>query len=224
MLGYNKEQKKARIFAPPCNRWSCPVCSDDLRAQWSWVALYGTKKLQEDGRGLVFVTITSHEKLSVAGAMAVWPSAWKQLHTRIVRAVGPGEYVRVTEQHESGKLHVHMVTTWGFTQTWLKDNARACGLGYIADVRPVLHAPGAALYVSKYLAKQDYAWPKRWRRVSTSRRWPKLDEKPDIEGWQHTIVDKRRTMAEIDAMRHDYESAGYEVRVSKSVEHKIGTY
>ena len=68
---------------------------------------------------------------------------------------------------------------------WWKENAFACGFGYIVDVEPMIDPLGAALYVAKYLHKDagGQKWPKHFRRVRHSQNWPIAHEKP-LEGWE----------------------------------------
>lgn len=213
LLGICKEQLKGRLFRPPCKRWSCPVCGLTNAAEWGFVAFYGAHKLMQDEIALSFITVTSHEKLDAQASMDVWPTAWKKLHTRLTRQYGKGQYFMVKEQHKTGRLHVHAVVTWKCSQKWLKDNARACGLGYQARVVMVDHAPGVASYVTKYLSKFGYEWPKGWRRVNLSRGWPKMPEgDTGPEGWRHVTINNlaRRDVLNLVA---DHASAGITIDV-----------
>lgn len=219
MMSLSKEQKRGKLWRPPCKRWSCPVCGPQNAADWGYVAMYGTQKQLDLGVRLAFITITSHERLDATAAIEVWPFAWKKLYSRISRKYGKGEYMMVTEKTKRGKLHVHSVVTWGIDMRWLKDNARSCGLGFQADVQPIEYAAGAAAYVAKYLVKNNYAWPKGWRRVRLSRGWPKPDEMQSMPGWEHFPLQGAITAERIAHVVSDYGSAGIEIKVADNVLH-----
>lgn len=74
-----------------------------------------------------------------------------------------------------GRFHVHIVTTAILPSRWYKDNAAKTGLGYIAKAKPIASGTECGHYICKYLTKavSDGGWPKYWRRVNTSRKWPK---------------------------------------------------
>lgn len=222
MLSLNKEQKRGRLWRPPCKRWSCPICGPQNAAGWGYVAMYGAQKLIDQNVRIAFVTITSHERLSADLAIQVWPNAWKKLYSRIKRQYGAGDYMMVTEKTKRGKLHVHAVVTWPVALSWLKDNARECGLGFQADVQPIEYAAGAAAYVAKYLTKSNYAWPTGWRRVRLSRGWPKPDEAEPMQGWSHHPVNGKLDALRIVQFMRDYESAGFEMRLQAELEREFG--
>lgn len=213
MMGVHAETKKGRVWRPACRRWSCPVCQVTRAQEWGFVALVGAVELQERGCALVFVTVTSHEKLNAEQSLYVWPKAWKKLRQRISRKYGEGEYFMVTERHKSGRLHVHAVTTWDIDYRWLKDNARECGLGHQVAAEDIGDAGIVVSYVAKYLAKFGDQWPARWRRVRMSRKWPKLEEPKTSEGWRDWMLGNP-SKSEVLNHVHDYGTAGYEVNVS----------
>lgn len=216
MMGVNETSKKGRVWRPSCKRWSCPVCQLERAREWGFVALVGAVELQGDGCRLVFITVTSHEKLNAEQSLHVWPDAWKKLRMRIARAHGKGDYFMVTERHESGRLHVHAVVTWDIEKRWLKDNARACGLGYQVDAEPIGDAGTIVSYIAKYLTKFADQWPKGWRRVRMSQSWPKLAKMDAAEGWRDFMLGNPTKSEVLDAVA-DYASAGYEVNVSSDV-------
>ena len=165
----------------------------------------------------MFVTVTSHEALSVERAFEVWPDAWKKLRQRMVRQYGKPEYFMVSEKHKTGKLHMHALVSRGVEKAWLKTSARECGLGYMADVKPVDQSIGAAFYVSKYLAKFGEVWPTGWRRVRLSNGWPRdVVEDEDEHTTTARVLSTAPTVDIIEAQKAGYESIGYTVEVSKS--------
>lgn len=217
MMSLSKEQEKGRIWRPPCKRWSCPVCGQKNASDWGYVAMYGTQKYIDQDVRMAFVTVTSHERLDAQRAIEVWPVAWKKLYSRIKRKFGAGEYIMVTEKTKRGVLHVHAVVTWEIDKRWLKDNARACGLGYQAAVLPIEWAAGAAAYVAKYLTKNNVMWPKGWRRVRLSHGWPKPDEPESMVGYEHWPIVGEISERRMRNLVYDYGTAGYEITVADNV-------
>lgn len=215
MVGIQKDEKKGKLWRVNCSRWSCEFCAAENAKEWAFVAFYGASELTDEFGALAFITMTSHEKLSVPGTLAVWPDAWKKLHSRLSYRHGKGEYFMVPERHKSMKLHMHAICTWGVDEHWLKDNARACGLGYIAHVRPVDHPVAAMAYASKYLTKFGHAWPKGWRRVRLSRGWPKPTEPGQPEGWQYWVTKQDPEL--LVNMVADYATAGYTFDVQRGL-------
>lgn len=159
-----------------------------------------------------FVTLTSHEKLSAAASIKVFASAWPMLRKRVSRRI-EWEYLMAPEQHRSGKLHIHMLTTAKLPKKWWKDNARACGLGYQVAVEPIHDAGKAAGYVLKYVTKslEVQAWPKGFHRVRTSQGWPKPPKPAPLDGWTFELLPKRVELAADIALLR---SQGYTVRVA----------
>ena len=80
----------------------------------------------------------------------------------------------------------------------------------MADETEVASVAGAGRYATKYLSKDmsRNVWPKGFRRVRTSRRWPKPPELPEAENWYFEVITQRETLA--DAER-DYRNMGWEV-------------
>jgi hypothetical protein len=58
-------------------------------------------------------------------------------------------------------------------------------LGYQAKAVPILDGLECGGYVTKYLTKAIaiHDWPKYWRRVNTSRKWPKPEEPETPYDW-----------------------------------------
>ncbi len=176
MLAKHDGLKMAILFRPNCKRWACEYCGPN-RARWFMVvAAYGHEVLTGDGKVIQFATITSNAKIrTVAGGISRWRENWPKLMRRMKRQSENMDYLQIPEQHKDGAYHVHLLTTASVSKRWLKDNAASCGFGYIADIEQVLHAGKAASYVAKYLTKQSHAlkWPRYFRRVNTSREWPR---------------------------------------------------
>lgn len=186
-LGTNHDAKKAVLYHPRCGLWSCPVCAQINQMLWTWRAAIGGREMAEKYGYCSFLTLTSHEKLDADASTDVWPDAWDKLRKRAGRAAGKVEYFAVPERHRTGRLHVHAIvaTAEKLPKRWWKNAARACGMGYQADLQEVIHEGGVGGYVGKYLAKTLHVsnWPRGFHRVRTSRGWPKLPPLPPPEGW-----------------------------------------
>lgn len=185
LLGVNRGAQKAVLFQPRCKSWSCPACADTNKRLWAVKVYHGAEVIAENGNPINFLTITSHGKLDAAATIKVFPHAWGLLRQRAYRATGGFDYVLIPERHQDGRLHVHALETAGLGRRWWKDNAAAVGLGYMADESIAKSAAGAAYYAVKYLTKsiECESWPRGFRRVRTSRRWPELPDMPEVPGW-----------------------------------------
>lgn len=183
-----------------CKSWHCVECASAMQALHAAQARHGAAVLRDRGYELLFVTLTSHEHVRTLDAgLRVWRTAWPRLRARLDRAMHPRkprsprqfvqigtdyQYVLVPELHADGALHVHAIIALRGRMVgvrrikrWTKDNARACGLGYQADVIRIRTPQGALRYVVKYLSKAQSragGFPKRTRRVSYSQGWPRL--------------------------------------------------
>jgi hypothetical protein len=156
-----------------------------MRAYHGTVELTGGDSEIEDKPSASFLTLTSHGRLDAPRTVAVFGDAWNRLRGRAARRAPNGQYYLIPERHLDGRLHVHAIETYNLGSRFWKDAAASCGLGYIAEEEEVRSARKAAWYASKYLAKsiEVIEWPKGFRRVRTSRGWPKLPELPPPLGW-----------------------------------------
>ena len=191
IVAVHADKKKAFLFQARCKLWSCPVCAEINRQLWIATALYGASKLLETEDHVSFLTITSHRKLAAGGSEAVFGKAWDNLRRRASRASGGGEYLLIPERHADGRVHAHAIETFNLGRHFWKDNAAACGLGYIADEAPARAAAAAAAYAAKYIGKQlgDKTWPKGWRHVRTSQGWPELPDEIRSLKWQYHVME-----------------------------------
>lgn len=96
----------------------------------------------------------------------------------------------IPERHQNNRVHIHGIFTTDLPKRWWKDNARACGMGFMAEKDAVYSAWGAGAYMGKYLFKQqqDTRWAKGFRRVRTSRQFPKLETLPRHPDWLFNAV------------------------------------
>lgn len=123
------------------------------------------------------------------------------------RSGGEWHYVQVTERQKRGKPHSHIITSYrppelylghvyksrrnsrgnvesvreiALRSDWLENQIVKCGLGVQYDVSIVSSAEGASRYVAKYLFKPtifEDSWPKKWKRIRYSQKFPKQEEK-----------------------------------------------
>lgn len=209
LLGLSANTKRAVIFRARCKMWGCPECAQTNAWVWSFRASEGAHALYDKGHSIDFVTITPHEKLSSKGAWWVMPKAWMKLQARLRRTVGTFQYFQVPELHESGKPHIHMITTAKLPESWWKDNARECGFGYMSDVQEVWSDGGVITYVLKYITKTftETPMPKGAHRVRTSRGWPKHEREP-LGDWTFKPIPKG---PQLDLLANQLEGFGYDV-------------
>lgn len=181
-----------------CGSWYCADCAAGMTAQHAGRGRHGAALLLDAGYELLFITITSHERIrTLDSGLRVWRNAWPRIRARLDRAMRPRkpnspkhfiqigvkyEYLLVPELHADGALHVHAIVALRGRKVgirrlkrWLKRAARQCGMGYQNDVRRVERPHTVLRYVVKYLTKAGGAggWPKRTRRVNYSRGWPR---------------------------------------------------
>lgn len=171
---------EVHVIYARCKMWKCAECSEYLAYIWALRIGHGIDWYKTQGLSRwLMVTITSHEKLKTTDScLAVWPKVWGKLSTRMRRLPGLTRYVLIPEQHKDGRVHFHALTSAKIDTRWAKDNARQCGAGFAAQVDLVENGTGAVYYVSKYIGKQAHktVWPRGFRRVRTSARWPVLPE------------------------------------------------
>lgn len=214
LLSWNRHKRIAVIWRPDCKTWGCSNCGEINRRRLVARAYHGAAKFMREGRKLAFFTITSHERLSAAATLEIWPKAWSKLRKRLARLHADFAYLAVPELHKDGRLHMHGLMTDPPTLRWLKDNARACGLGYQDDLQEA-YSLGVAGYIAKYSAKmlQFSNFPKGTRRFRTSQNWPKLpmlEPDPDVD----TIpLSKDQPLA---AQIRDWLDDGYDVVYEQS--------
>lgn len=182
-----------------CKQWSCEFCAEKNRQQWKRHII---ERVAEMGGDWIFITITANAKAHKSGkTVENLKSAWKKLYDRL-RYKFEGqklEYVWIYERHTSEdkrgaqktRYHIHAILRASIAgdnkynaakeyfyhpemHNWLKDNAAACGAGYMCHAVKIQDnsAGFVAGYIVKYMTKdaQDLGmFPKGYRRVTTSR-------------------------------------------------------
>jgi len=178
--------------------------------------VHGAGQALEDGRAVSFVTITPHERLSASTTSLVLPHAWDMLRKRMTRTSPNVDYMLVPEPHKSGKLHLHgLFIDAPLKRKWWKDNARACGFGYQADMKEVERVGGVAAYVGKYIGKtlQNSNLPKRFHRVRVSSGFPHLPTAQAGEDWEVTVLQPSQNL---QAVIQSWKDLGYGIVLTDS--------
>lgn len=196
MVGVDPLAKLALLTLPACKRWSCAPCAARNGRRWIARILHGINTL--DGIWWM-ATITAHELTrGQERSMANLRAGWKKLYNRARRKHGTRQYVKVWEHHRDGSFHLHFLVDTNWSQRWLKDNARSCGMGYQCESRKAENAGQVAGYISKYLVKQLHdaengqRWPESLRRIEVSRAWPKLPEMADFSRFRWDVYETRQ--------------------------------
>lgn len=215
MQGTNHTTKEAVFFRPRCKSWACPYCGNINKNLWVAQAYHGAEVLADTGDStqsnlITFLTITSNARLDAVGSARVFSKAWNNLLRRARHGGSQGQYLLVPERHKDGRVHAHAVATFNLGTRWWKDNCAEVGLGYMAEEEIARTPGGAAFYVSKYLGKALAVtdWPRYWRRIRASRRWPKLPPIEKDEEWRFATLPKD---AALDETASGLANGGYEV-------------
>jgi len=206
----------ARVLKPRCGLWSCPYCGQVNKEFWTARVYHATEVRISEGRAISFTTLTTHERLTAAQALSLFPKQWPRLRKRAARRSPEADYVLIPEQHDSGIPHWHMLDTFNLPSRFWKDAARACGMGYMAESEFAETPGGAARYAAKYLGKGlQAAWPPHFRRVRTSQGFPPLPLLPGDEGYEwRALADSAVMEFEVWALQRD----GYDVTYGNQTE------
>jgi len=214
MLGKNDVQKLAVLFRPRCKRWDCPHCCFVNKSLWTMRMHHATSELIQNGQSLSMVTITAHEKHQKNRAIQKFPDQWNKLQNRWRRrCAGRPYYALFPEVGHGDHFHCHFITNEPLTERFWKDNARASGMGFMADGGDANIPPQAAAgYASKYLTKSfQFQWPKGFRRVRTSQNFPKLPTLQRHPDWFFSVLAGADSL---QAVRDKLQAQGYRVALS----------
>lgn len=190
LITFLYDEHRALVTDADCDSWRCEECAKRKAERWSMRAEIGARAFIKAGVRVDFITVTSHERLKTfAACNRAWSDSWNKLHARLKRQAEVREYLLIPERHKDGRMHVHALWTFGVSRRWLKDNARACGLGYQADVRPLSDPIFATRYVTKYIGKSlGGDVPQHFRRVRVSKGWAEIPAPETDAGtyeWQY---------------------------------------
>lgn len=178
VAGGNKSVLFTRLA---CGQWSCPYCAKKLQKKWRAFLAEKLPEISTDWQLLTLTSKGSiREQVESYRLLQRGIDVFMK---RIRRVHGEIDYVRTFEAHKKSKtLHAHFIISglqpyvvpgcWknltpgylavtvrtsrvGFwkLQTYLKQTAFECGMGYMADARP-LPSYQAVNYVTKYLTKE----------------------------------------------------------------------
>jgi len=209
----DNEAKVVYFIRPDCKTWACSHCAENRRKHWVHLANSGGSVLLRANSRLSFVTLTSHQRnRQLIRAIEVWRDAWPKLSARWRRATPGVQYLYVAEHRKRVHFHVHLITTATLPTRWYKDNAAQTGLGYQAKAVPIDEAFECGGYVGKYLGKAIAidTWPPYWRRVNTSRNWPKPESETNPHAW--ICLGSQTSRVVVSAM--GYRRAGWKVETS----------
>lgn len=174
-----------------CGKWSCKRCSKVNANLWAWrVRLY----IGEKGSEAYFWTFTLGSKYRTrkSGYEAL-PKLWDTLRKELQRKFGKWEYCAFVEgQPRRGNMpHFHVISLVK-SPVRIKDLAVHVGFGHQAKEEYVSDKK-AGFYVAKYASKSDAQMPTGFRRVRTSRGWPKL---PPYHGQRFIVKSKIESLAD----------------------------
>lgn len=181
-----------RIFVLPCGKWTCPECGERNRKTWMHDVMYGVSWYMETQNmefSLLTLTLSGRNR-SRQSSISAWRSVWPRLFSRHYRKYGSCPYVLVPEMHRNGVVHLHAIVSSPTTKRWWKDNCYACGGGYIADFELCRDERRAGAYATKYLGKNlaVHNWPKGYRRIRTSRYWPKVPRSAASDNYEWKVI------------------------------------
>jgi len=183
----DEQNLSAILYQTACKSWSCPDCAEINKARWRWRVIEGAKQLRESGNDMLqFVTLTNHEALSADYIIEKLPHQWDKLRKRMKRAEPQLQYVVLPEHHKNDRLHLHAIITADLRTRWYKDNARECGMGYMAEAETLDTPEYAGFYATKYMTKQleSSKFVKGFHRVRTSKGWPKFPNCHLPDSWR----------------------------------------
>lgn len=174
-----------------CGKWSCKRCSKVNANLWAWrVRLY-----LANGQGKAwFWTFTMSRVFKTRkSAYIAIPRLWDALRKYLQRRYGKWEYCAFVEgqPHRSNMPHFHVISLVK-SPIRIKDMAAHIGFGYQA-YEEIISDKKAGYYVAKYASKTDAQMPTGFRRVRTSRGWPKL---PPYHGSPYIVKSASETLAD----------------------------
>lgn len=192
LVGDFQTAKKRAISKARCKMWTCPYCSQLNKEQHFNRIANGLQSLSEQGIEFSFVTITCHENWRGQNASVKnWRKNKGKLLDRYRRKYrsrygNACRYVYIPECHKDGTLHIHGVFSGVFDNRWWKDNARQCGLGYMAESTKLESVLQAVNYCLKYITKHiGLDIPiKNFRRINYSSGFPDTKKRASDGEWR----------------------------------------
>jgi len=179
LTGVQNKQELALLTRPNCDCWDCPECAARNAKRWIARIINHINKA-DTANGWFMFTLTAHEKWrSDTASVRNLRQGWKKLYNRMRYQFGVSQYTKVWEMHEKSGFHLHGLIDSVIAERWLRDNARACGMGYQVDIHEVDNAGQVAGYIAKYFLKSENErvsrqFPPNLRRIEVSRGWMAL--------------------------------------------------
>ena len=206
-----------------CNHWDCPVCSNILAGYHAHRMQEGARILSETGTLWFWTTTCRGRDLDLETAddnYLLWTN--RLLAACRARAKKQGvdfQYVQVTERQKRGAAHSHYISTFcpddaihapvpddqhRYVSDWFVKRNVSAGLGPQCRISAVQTPERAAGYIAKYLKKQlkEHEWPKHWKRIRYSQKWPDCALIPDYAQSLHN----RQQWTRLDERRNWYET------------------
>jgi hypothetical protein len=151
-----------------CASWSCPRCAPKLAYKWAVVVANA-----HPDRMVTLTNVPYNRQEAYL--------AYSHLIQDIRRQGWRIDYARFLEVGEKGMLHWHLAQKGDFLpHRWLSAHAEKAGLGSVNDIRRCYGA-GVGFYLGKYVTKD--APLLGWRKVSTSRGFPRLEKALSSDEW-----------------------------------------
>lgn len=208
------DDEKRYIAQLRCKQWDCAYCAFHNARQWRAALIHYINNSDHKQWSFWTVTVPKHihnhddTEARYSMSLAVIKACWDKLMKRAKRHLGKFEYIRVIEQHKSGAAHIHLLVSAYMPDSklvtrsdgsqyhyskWLKENAVACGFGYIHDCHNLTdengehwHAGGVAGYVTKYITKdlaENDGFRKKVRinKIQTSRGIKRVNIESDMQ-------------------------------------------
>ena len=184
LKAHDTQKNEILIYQPRCKMWACLPCANIQKLLWQAKVGHGVEWYKDNGiDGWSMLTVTAHERCkNFAQCLKPWTHQWSLLSARMRRKYKGFRYVMLPELHIDKRIHWHIIASHNIAERWLKDNARNCGLGYMAEAKPIVDNMQAVYYVSKYISKSLYGetWLDNLRRIRTSQKWPLLPPGDDF--------------------------------------------
>lgn len=192
LVGDSVKQSKRKIFKARCKQWDCPYCAEiNANTHYNRIAsaIYFYMKEKQEFQ---FVTITCHEKWRGTDASVKnWRKNKDKLLARVRRRYkkdsdSPCNYVYIPECHKDKTIHIHGLFSGDFGTRWWKDNARQCGLGYMAESSKLVGVLQAVNYINKYITKEigKAQTVKGFRRIAYSQGFRALPRHESDYDWR----------------------------------------
>lgn len=169
--------KKIVISRLACKSWKCPYCGPRRKKALQFLA--------RSGRPNRFITLTHEQANGLAPEVQAqrlsraWKKARRWLRTRF--RIDGIEFLAVFEKTKAGNPHLHVLVRAPYIpQNVLSDLMKRYIDSPIVDVRRVRSKKQAALYVSKYIAKdpERFKGTKRYWRTTG---WANVKRSPRVE-------------------------------------------